>query len=113
MCAISTFVGVGSEIWDGNAVRNDFICCHKSLLPTIVPCRVLDEVELDETTRVDQRALAVSFDSFTFQIQIMKKARIRSSALPNVSHGGDMWRQEAFQQCLPWSVQQNTHIYEV
>ena len=73
MCAISTFVGVGSETWDGNdtckAVRNDFVCCHKSLLPTVVLCRVLDEVELSETTRVDQRALAVSFDSFTFRIK--------------------------------------------
>ena len=64
MYAINTVVGDGSKTWfwngTGKAVRNDFICCHKSSLPSVV-CRVLDEVELSENTRVDHRALAVPF----------------------------------------------------
>ena len=66
ICAQSTHLlataakrGMGMELV--NTVRNDFICCHKSLLPSVVSCRVLDEVELSENTRVDHRALAVSF----------------------------------------------------
>ena len=65
MYAINTFVGDGSKTWYGNgtgkAVRNDFICCRKSSLPSVVSCRVLDEVELSEYTRVDHRAFAVLF----------------------------------------------------
>ena len=52
MCAIDTFVGDGGKTWYGNgavkAFRNDFICCHKSLLPSVVSCRILDGVELSE-----------------------------------------------------------------
>ena len=40
MCAFNTFVCDGSTTWYGNgtvkAVRNDFICCHKFLLPSVV-----------------------------------------------------------------------------
>ena len=89
MCAINTFVGDGSKTWNGNgtvkAVRNDFICCYKSSLPSVVSCRILDGVELSENTRVDHEALAVSFHSSTFHLQTSKKTRIRTCALPKVS----------------------------
>ena len=106
MCAINTVVGDGGKTWYGNgtvkAVRSDFICCHKSLLPPVVSCRILDGVELSENTRADHRALAVSSHSSTFHLQTNKKTRIRTRAPPKVSRVscGDMWRQEAFQQCL-------------
>ena len=58
-------------------------------------------VELSENTRVDHRALAVSFHSSTFQCQTSKRTRIHTRAPPKVSRVfcGGSWRQEAFQQC--------------
>ena len=118
VCAINTFVGDGSTTWYGNgtvkAVRNDFICCHKSLLPSVVSCRVLDAVKLSENTRIDHRALAVSSHSPTFQFQNSKRTRIRPRAPPKVSRVlcGDAWRQEAFQQFLPCSIPKHVQIDE-
>ena len=89
MCAINTFVGDGGKTWYGNgtvkAVRNDFICFRKSLLLSVVSCRILRGVELGENTRVDHRALAVSFHSSTFHLQTSKKTRIRTRAPPKDS----------------------------
>ena len=80
MCAINTFVGDGNTTWYGNgtvkAVRNDFICCHKSLLPSVASCRVLDESELSGNTRVDQ-PLPFLFAAPRFQFQTCKRTRIR------------------------------------
>ena len=117
MCAINTFVEDGGNTWYGNgavkAVRNDFICCHKSLLPSVVSCRILDGVELSENTRVDHRALAVSFHSSIFPLQTSKKTRIRTRAPPRISRVlcGDEW-QEAFQQCLPCAIPKHIQIDE-
>ena len=110
MCAINTFVGDGGKTWKRNgavkAVRNDFICCHKSLVPSVVSCRILDGVELCDNTRVDHRAPAVSFRSSIFHWQTSKKTKIRTHAPPKTSRVlcGDELRQEAFQQCLPCAI---------
>ena len=118
MCAINTFAGDGSNTWYGKgtvkAVRNCFICCHKSLFPSVVSCRVIEEVELSENTRVDDRALAVSFHSSTFQFQTSKRTRILTRAPPKASRVlcGDSWRQKAFQQCLPCSIPKHIQIDE-
>ena len=117
MCAINTFVGDGIKTWYGNgtvnAIRNDFICCHKSLLPSVVSCRIFG-VELTESTRVDHKATAVSFHSSTFHFQTSKMTRIHTRATPEASRVlcGDAWRKNAFQQCLPCSVPKHIQIDE-
>ena len=118
LCAIDTHVGDGSKTWYENgtvkAVRNDFICCHKSLLPSVESCRILDRAELTESKRVDHRALAVSFHSSTFHFHTTKKTRIHTRAPPKVSRVlcGDAWRQEAFQQRLSCSIPKHIQIDE-
>ena len=111
-------IGDGSKTWYENgtvkADRNDFICCHKSLLPSVVSCRFLDGVELSVSTRVDHRALAVSFHGSDFNFQNSKKTRVHTRAPPNVSRvlSGDAWRQKALQQCLPCSIRKHIQIDE-